>query len=158
MSRHHIHNVFAAALLIPCSVGVYTLHDYVYGSQEIRTRRPGVDRWHCHFHHTHHLQNISWHHLHTAHGCGQGAHNGGDNVQSTYGEQQLLKKSRRGRVNKGGETIVLEMRERVCEQMTKESRRRGNLIQGMFRYRGFNQQTGQRWKMPWVCSSLNSDI
>lgn len=39
------------------------------------------------FHHTHHLQHISRHHLHTAHRCGESAHNGGDDVQSTDAEQ-----------------------------------------------------------------------
>lgn len=43
------------------------------------------------FLHTHHLQHISRDHLHTAHGGGKSAHNGGDDVKGTYAEQQLLK-------------------------------------------------------------------
>lgn len=37
-----------------------------------------------------HLQDIGGHHLHTTHGGGQGAHNGGDHIQRTHTEQQLL--------------------------------------------------------------------
>lgn len=45
----------------------------------------------CPFYRTHHLQHIRWDHLHTAHGGGQSTHNGGDDVEGTHAEQQLLK-------------------------------------------------------------------
>lgn len=39
---------------------------------------------------THHLQHLGGDHLHAAHGCGQRAHDGGDDVEGTNTKQQLL--------------------------------------------------------------------
>ncbi|TNN86687.1 hypothetical protein EYF80_003155 [Liparis tanakae] len=42
-------------------------------------------------------QHISRDHLHTAHGSGEGAHDGGDDIKGTYAEQQLLWERRKRR-------------------------------------------------------------
>jgi len=45
--------------------------------------------------------------LHTAHGSGQSTHNGGDNIQCTHAEKQLL-----GDRGKNGETGIRRERTR----------------------------------------------
>lgn len=37
-----------------------------------------------------HLQDISRDHLHAAHGCGQGTHNGGEDIEGTDTEEEIL--------------------------------------------------------------------
>lgn len=51
---------------------------------------------------THHPQDVGRHHLHAAHGGSQGAHDGGDDIESTDAEQQLLQDRRMGRQGEGG--------------------------------------------------------
>lgn len=46
---------------------------------------------------THHLQHLGGDHLHAAHGCGQSAHDGGDDVEGTNTKEQLLKQRGRWR-------------------------------------------------------------
>lgn len=51
------------------------------------------------FHLTHHLQHLGGDHLHAAHGRGQSAHDGGDDVEGANTKEQLLKY--RGRREEG---------------------------------------------------------
>lgn len=46
---------------------------------------------------THHLQDISRDHLHAAHGCGQCAHDGGEDVEGTHAEEEILKEKKEGK-------------------------------------------------------------
>ena len=39
---------------------------------------------------THHLQDIGRDHLHAAHGCGQRAHDGGEDIEGTHAEEEIL--------------------------------------------------------------------
>lgn len=43
---------------------------------------------------THHLQDISRDHLHATHGCGQGAHNGGEDIKGTDTEEEVLQEKK----------------------------------------------------------------
>lgn len=61
-------------------------------------------------HPTHHLQHLSGDHLHAAHGCGQRAHDGGDDVEGTNTKQQLL--------NEGGEKRRREEEKTVNENIS----------------------------------------
>lgn len=63
---------------------------------------------------THHLQHFSGDHLHAAHGGGESAHNGGDDVQGANTEEQLLKETNRDRGEEGGcqRQINTRLRER----------------------------------------------
>lgn len=55
--------------------------------------------------------------MHTAHGSGQSTHNGGDNIQCTHAEKQLL-----GDRERNGETGIRRERTRRCELKRKRHR------------------------------------
>lgn len=43
---------------------------------------------------THHLQDVGGDHLHAAHGRGQCTHNGGEDVEGTHAEEQILREKK----------------------------------------------------------------